>query len=402
MFGDKFIVMSIYEDSIKAHRESRGKLSVVSKLPITNKRELSIAYTPGVAGVSKEIHEHPESVRDLTIKGNTVAVVTDGSAVLGLGNIGPEAALPVMEGKAALFKEFADVDAFPVCLDTQDPDEIVKCVKTIAPAFGGINLEDISAPRCFDIERRLQDIGIPVMHDDQHGTAIVVRAALINAAKVVDKPFSSLKVAISGAGAAGNAIAKLLLCSGYKEKLCTSVADVIVVDSKGIIHRNREDLDKNKKELAEITNKKNITGSLADAMEGADVFIGVSVGNIVSKDMVKSMSSDPIVFAMANPVPEISPEDAKDAGARVVATGRSDFPNQINNVLAFPGIFRGALDAHARVINDEMKLMASLALSECVNEPREDYIIPEPFDKKVVPAVASAVKKAAEETGACD
>lgn len=387
----------IKKESLDLHKKSKGKLEIKSKVAIKTRKDLTLAYTPGVAAVSDAIARDKNSIYDYTMKANSVAVVSDGSAVLGLGNIGAEAALPVMEGKAILFKEFADIDAFPICIKSQDPGDIVNIVKNIAPAFGGINLEDISAPRCFIIEQDLQDIGIPVMHDDQHGTAVVILAGIINAANVVGKEMEDLKIIISGAGAAGTATAKILLCVGYDRRICTSVKEIIICDSKGIIDRARADLNESKRELANLTNKQQRSGTLKDAMKDADVFIGVSAGGIVSEDMIKNMAKDPIIFAMANPVPEILPDIAKAAGARIVATGRSDFPNQVNNVLGFPGIFRGALNARAKRITNEMKLAAAYALAKCVKNPNEDKIIPDPLDKSVVRNVASAVKEAAKE-----
>lgn len=387
--------MSLREDALKLHRDNRGKLEVTSKVEVKDQAGLSLAYTPGVAEPCKEIHKDPEKVYEYTAKGNMVAVVSDGTAVLGLGNIGAPASLPVMEGKAVLFKSFAGVDAFPICLNTADADKIVEIVSMMEPSFGGINLEDIAAPACFEIERRLKEkVSIPVFHDDQHGTAIIVLAALINAIKIVGKKLESLVVAMNGSGAAGVAIAKILLSAGVK--------DVIMCDRNGIIHKNRtEGMNWAKEEMAQVTNKGNKTGTLADAMVGADVFIGVSTANIVTEEMIKSMNKDPIVFAMANPVPEIDPDLAKKAGARIVGTGRSDYPNQINNVLAFPGIFRGALDVRATDINEDMKLAAAYALSSIIpeNELNEDYIIPKAFDSRVAPAVAKAVAKAAVDSG---
>jgi len=378
-------------EAIKLHKEKRGKLEIKSKVALATKKDLSLAYTPGVAAVSSAIAKDKSKVYDYTIKQNSVAVVTDGSAVLGLGNIGPEAALPVMEGKAILFKEFADIDAYPICLATQNSDEIISIVKNIAPGFGGINLEDISAPRCFEIEQALQEIGIPVMHDDQHGTAVVVLAGLINATKVVGKELTQLKVVINGSGAAGMAIAKLLLCLGYEKKTCTPVKEIILCDSKGIIYERRNDLNKYKKELAKATNRKKIKGTLEDALQGADVFIGVSVGGALKKEYIKKMADKPIIFAMANPTPEIMPDEAK--GAAVIATGRSDFPNQINNVLAFPGIFRGALDAKATQITCGMKLAAAHAIADCVAKPTKENIIPSPLEREVAKKVSEAVRK---------
>lgn len=386
--------MNYFEESLKLHAEKVGKIEVVSKVKIETRDDLSLAYTPGVAEPCRKIHENEENVYKYTSKGNLVAVVTDGTAVLGLGDIGPKAGLPVMEGKAILFKEFAGVDAFPICLDTKDVDEIVKTVKLIAPGFGGINLEDIGAPRCFEVEERLKkELDIPVFHDDQHGTAIVVLAGLINALKVVGKNIEDIKVIVNGAGAAGTAIAKLLLSSGVK--------NLIACDKVGILYRGIENVDDEKKELAKITNPDNIQGALADALVGADVFIGVSAPGIVSKDMVRSMNEDSILFAMANPTPEIMPDEAKEAGARVIGTGRSDFPNQINNILAFPGIFRGALDVRAKEINEEMKIAAAYAIASIIKEDElnEDNVIPYALDKTVASNVAEAIKKAAIESG---
>jgi malate dehydrogenase (oxaloacetate-decarboxylating) len=377
--------------SLEAHRASKGKIQIVSKMPVTNMDELSIAYTPGVAQPCLEIAKDENEVYTYTSKSNTVAVISDGSAVLGLGNIGPKAALPVMEGKCVLFREFGGVDAFPICLDTQDTEEIIKTVVNIAPVFGGMNLEDISAPRCFEIEARLDELlDIPVFHDDQHGTAIVVCSALTNALKLKQKTFPEITVAISGAGAAGVAITKMLLYLG--------VSNIYVSDSKGIISKERDNLDSSKKALLALTNPDNRSGSLADALKGADVFIGVSAPGIVTKDMVASMNRDPILLPMANPTPEIMPNLAYEAGAFIVGTGRSDFPNQINNVLAFPGIFRGALDVGAKRITEKMKLAAVEALSSLItpSELSPNYIIPKPFDKRIVPAIASAVAKAYE------
>ncbi len=386
--------MNYYEESLKMHEENVGKIEVISKIKIETRDDLSLAYTPGVAEPCRKIHEDEENVYKYTSKGNLVAVVTDGSAVLGLGDIGPKAGLPVMEGKAILFKEFAGVDAFPICLDTKDVDEIVKTVKLIAPGFGGINLEDIGAPRCFEVEERLKkELDIPVFHDDQHGTAIVVLAGLINALKVVEKKIEDVKVVVNGPGAAGTAITKLLLSSGVK--------NLIVCDKVGILYRGIENVDDAKKELAKITNPDNIQGTLADALVGADVFVGVSAPGIVSQDMVKAMNEDSIFFAMANPTPEIMPDEAKAAGARVVGTGRSDFPNQVNNVLAFPGIFRGALDVRATEINEEMKIAAAYAIASMIKDEdlNEDNVIPNALDKTVASNVAEAIKKAAIESG---
>jgi len=382
--------MDIYKESLKIHEESKGKIEVISKLPLKNKHDLSLAYTPGVAEPCRQIAKDKDLAYKFTIKGNTVAVVTDGSAVLGLGNIGAIAALPVMEGKAILFKEFAGIDAFPICLD--NPDTIVETVRSIAPVFGGINLEDIAAPRCFDIEAQLQDLGIPVMHDDQHGTAVVLLAALINACKVSKKKFEDLTIVINGAGAAGIAIAKLLKCVDTGKE-CISVRKIIVCDTKGIINKNRADIHENKYkiELTSFTNPENISGSLSDALKGADVFIGVSKGNILTESLIRSMNTAPIIFALANPDPEVLPDIAKKAGASVVGTGRSDFPNQINNVLAFPGIFRGALDARKKKISNTMKIAAARALAAYVKSPTADAILPSPLDKGVAPIIAKAV-----------
>lgn len=396
------IFLNVKEEALKLHLRKKGKLEIVSKVPLKTREDLTLAYTPGVAEVCKEIEKNPEAVFDYTIKSNSVAVLSDGSAVLGLGNIGPHAGIPVMEGKAILFKEFGGIDAFPICLNTQDSDEIIKIAKNIAPVFGGINLEDISAPRCFEIEEKLQEIGIPVFHDDQHGTAIVVSAALMNSAKVVNKEVSELRVVINGAGAAGISVAKLLLCLGIEEYLCTPVKDIILCDSVGIIHEGRRDMNGFKSEMAKITNHEKRTGTVVDAMKGADVFIGVSKGNLLTKEMVMSMAKNPIIFAMANPIPEIMPCDALEAGAAIVGTGRSDFPNQINNVLAFPGIFRGALDVRAKKINKAMKIAAARALAGCVKEPKADLILPSPLDKSVVPIIAKAVSDAARKSGVAD
>ncbi len=379
--------MDVYQESLKLHKEKQGKIFLGVKTPIASREDLSLAYTPGVAEPCREIAKDVEKVWDYTSRRNWVAVVSDGTAVLGLGDIGPEAGLPVMEGKAVLFKEFGGVDAFPICLRTKNPDEIVAIVKALEPSFGGINLEDISAPRCFEIEERLKaSMGIPVFHDDQHGTAIVVLAGLINALKIVGKKFEEIKIVVAGAGAAGIAVSKILLSYGVK--------NIILTDSRGIISKERTDLNDSKKKILEATNPENIFGGLAEAMRGADVFIGVSAPGIVSEEMVKSMNRNAIVFAMSNPTPEIMPELAKQAGARIVATGRSDFPNQINNVLAFPGVFRGALDARAKQITEAMKLATARALAEYVQNPTEDKIIPDPLDKNIAMVVAEAVKKA--------
>lgn len=386
--------MNYYEESLKLHEKHQGKIEIVSKVKVENRTDLSLAYTPGVAEPCKKIHENEENVYKYTSKGNIVAVVTDGTAVLGLGDIGPKAGLPVMEGKSILFKEFANVDAFPICIDSKNVDEIVRTVKLISPGLGGINLEDIGAPRCFEVEERLKkELDIPVFHDDQHGTAIVVLAGIINALKVVNKKIENVKVVINGAGAAGTAISKLLLASGVK--------NLIACDKVGILYRGMEKIDDAKTELAQITNPENIKGSLSDALKGADIFIGVSAPGIVTKEMVSSMNSDSILFAMANPVPEIMPEEAKEAGARVIGTGRSDYPNQVNNVLAFPGIFRGALDVRAKEINEEMKLAAAYAIADYVKEEElnENNVIPSALDKNVASKVAEAIANAARKTG---
>lgn len=387
--------MDYKQEALRIHKENKGKLKVVSKVPVRSKDDLSIAYTPGVAEPCKKIAENIDLVYEYTFKSNAVAVVTDGSAVLGLGNIGAEAALPVMEGKCVLFKEFGGVDALPICIKTQDADEIFKMTANIAPAFGGINLEDISGPKCFQIERRLKEtLDIPVFHDDQHGTAIVVLGGLINALKIVGKSFEEIEIVVNGAGAAGISITRLLNSMGAK--------NIVLCDSKGAIYPGRPiGMNSEKELIAKETNKNNEKGRLEDVIKGKDVFIGVSVAGVVSQEMIKSMNSDPIVFAMANPVPEIFPEEAKKAGVKVMGTGRSDYPNQVNNVLAFPGIFRGALDVRATDINEEMKIAAAKALAELISEDElnEEYIIPKPFDKRVGPRVAAAVAEAAVKSG---
>ncbi len=377
--------------SLTRHAEHGGKIALASKFPLANADDLSVAYTPGVAAPCQKIADEPTEARKLTVKGNSVAIVTDGSAVLGLGNIGPEAAMPVMEGKALLFKHFAGIDAWPICLASQNTDEIVRTVELIAPGFGGINLEDISAPRCFEIEARLQSIGIPVFHDDQHGTAIVLLAGLLNASKVIGKPFGDLKVVINGAGAAGTAIAKLLRCVEQDPTYCSSVRDIIVCDRSGIISADRDELSAEKQVLLTFTNRQNRSGTVFDALEGADVFIGVSKGNLLKAEHIKAMAKDPIIFAMANPTPEIMPDDARAAGAAVVGTGRSDFPNQINNVLAFPGLFRGAFDVSAERITNGMKIAAAYGLSNATQDISADKVLPGPFDEGVAEAVAKAV-----------
>ena len=378
--------------SIKAHKEFRGKIEISSKMPLETKYDLSIAYTPGVAAPCMEIARDEKMAYEYTSKGNTIAVISDGSAVLGLGNIGAPASMPVMEGKCVLFKKFANVDAIPIILDTQDTEEIIRTVKMIAPSFGGINLEDIAAPQCFEIEDRLKkECNIPVMHDDQHGTAIVTLAGLINANRVTGRQMKDLSVVINGAGAAGIAIIKLLQYLG--------VQNVIMVDSKGIIYEGRDGLNPIKEQMAKITNRMLRKGSLADAMAGSDVFIGVSAPGVLTKEMVLSMKKDPIIFAMANPIPEIMPDEAREAGARFIATGRSDFPNQINNVLAFPGLFRGALDCRAKNFTRGMYVAAAQAIADSIENPSEDLIIPSPFQKDVPFKVAEAVKRCFEQEG---
>ncbi|HEX8965283.1 MAG TPA: NADP-dependent malic enzyme [Patescibacteria group bacterium] len=383
------------QQAIVLHKKYQGKLETVSKIKIKTKEDLSLVYTPHVAAVCKEIEQNKKLANELTLKGRTIAVVSDGSAVLGLRNIGPEAAMPVMEGKAILFKQFGGLDAFPICVGTQNNDEIIAFVKNLAPTFAGINLEDIEAPRCFDIENALQDIGIPVMHDDQHGTAVVVLAGLMNAAKVVGKNFKELKIVISGAGAAGIAIANMLLCRSFEEGICEAVGNLLLVDSKGIVNKRRTDLNPYKADIAKHSNPQNQSGDLRDALKGADVFIGVSRGNLVTADDIKQMNPGAIVMAIANPTPEIMPLDAKKGGAAVVASGRSDFPNQINNCLVFPGIFKGALAANAKRITNEMKHAAAVALANTVKNPTADYIIPSVFEPNLADIVATAVAKAA-------
>lgn len=374
----------IYEDSLKLHGKYHGKLEIKSKTPVDSKEDLSLVYTPGVGAVSTEIGKDPALASEYTLKKNTIAIVSDGSAILGLGNLGPEAAIPVMEGKAILFKRFANVDAFPICLATQDVEKIIETVKYIAPVFGGINLEDISAPRCFEIERKLQaELSIPVMHDDQHGTAVVVLAGLINSLKVKGTNKNKVRLVISGAGAAGTAVTNILIKYGFK--------DIVVVDSKGSIHGERKDLTPEKTKLAMSTNPRNLTGSLIEVVKGADIFVGVSRAGILTEDMVKSMNSKPIIFALANPVPEIMPDLAMKAGALIVATGRSDFPNQINNVLAFPGIFRGALDNGIRQFGEEMFIRAAEGLAATVAEPKPQKILPSVFDPGIADTIARAM-----------
>ncbi|WP_283129495.1 NADP-dependent malic enzyme [Allofournierella massiliensis] len=387
--------MDYYKKALEMHQEHKGKIEVVSKVPVKTREDLSTAYTPGVAEPCREIAKNPAAAYTYTAKGNLVAVVSNGTAVLGLGNIGAAASQPVMEGKAILFKEFGGVDAFPICLDTQDPDKVIEAVRLLAPVFGGINLEDISSPNCFYIEETLEkELDIPVFHDDQHGTAIVVTAALLGALRVVKKDIGSIKVVVNGPGAAGTAIIKMLLAAGVK--------NVIACDENGILYKDRGvGIQDHKKMLCEITNKEDLRGDLSDAIKGADVFIGVSVAGALKPEMAKTMAKDAIVFAMANPTPEILPDEAKAAGVRVIGTGRSDFANQINNVLAFPGVFKGALSVRARDINTAMKVAAAHAIADLVSdeERSEDYIIPGAFDPRVAQAVADAVAKAARETG---
>lgn len=386
--------MSIYEESLKYHEQQKGKIEVISRVEVKDSKDLSLAYTPGVAQPCLEIQKDPDKAYMYTRRWNTIAVVSDGTAVLGLGDIGPLGSLPVMEGKAVLFKTFGDVDAFPIILNTKDPDEIVNIVSKISLSFGGINLEDISAPRCFEIEQKLKKlVDIPVFHDDQHGTAVVVLSGLINALKIVDKKLEDLKIVMSGAGAAGVAITKLLLSSGVK--------NIIMCDRKGALYKGMEHRDASKDAIAQITNPEGLRGPLSEVIKGADVFIGVSGPGLVTKEMVASMNKDSIIFAMANPTPEIFPDEAKAAGARVIGTGRSDFPNQVNNVLAFPGIFRGALDVRASEINEEMKIAAAYAIADSVSEDElsEDYIIPKAFNKEVQKKVAKAVSEAARKSG---
>lgn len=380
--------MNLKEKSLELHKKNRGKFEIKSKVKIKNKKDLSIAYSPGVAEPCLRIMHDKKKSFEYTSRGNTIAVITDGSAVLGLGDIGPESAMPVMEGKAILFKQFADIDAIPICLGTKDVDEIIKTVKLLEPNFAGINLEDISAPRCFEIEQRLKkELNIPVFHDDQHGTAIAVLAGLINSLKIVKKNIEEIKIVINGAGAAGIAITKLLLEYGAKE--------TIVCDSKGIISQDRE-LTPVKREISKITNTKNEKGLLKDAIKNADVFIGVSVGNILDKEMLKSMNKNSIIFALANPIPEVTPEFAKKHRAKIIATGRSDYPNQINNVLVFPGIFRGLVDYKIKKVNSKIKIEVAKAIASSVKRPRKDKIVPDVFDKKIVQNIKNSMKKFSE------
>lgn len=388
--------MNYSERSLCVHKEHRGKIEVVSKVPLGDTDDLSIAYTPGVAEPCRRIHDDKERVYDYTAKGNLVAVVSDGTAVLGLGDIGPEAALPVMEGKAVLFKNFGGVDAFPICLDTKNVDEIVHIISKLAPTFGGINIEDISSPRCFEVEKRLKEVlDIPVFHDDQHGTAIVVLSGLINALKLKGKTIETTTIVVNGPGAAGTAITKMLIAMKPK--------DIIVCDEHGILYDGKENLVPHKQELASMTNRNGLEGDLKEAMTGADVFIGVSVGGIVTPEMIGEMNDEPVIFAMANPVPEIHPVLAKESGAFVVGTGRSDFSNQINNVLAFPGIFKGALRCRATDISEEMKVAAAYAIANIISEDEltPDYVIPKPFDSRVANCVADAVEEEAIRSGLC-
>lgn len=383
-FLQQNIMDKVYSDSLALHKAHNGKIEIKSKVPLNCRSDLSLAYTPGVGQVSVEIGRDKALSYEYTIKKNTIAVISDGSAILGLGNLGAHAAIPVMEGKAVLFKEFAGLDAFPLCLDTQDTEEIIRTVKNIAPIFGGINLEDISAPRCFEIETRLKnELDIPVVHDDQHGTAVVVLSALINALKLKGAKKEEIEIVINGAGAAGTAVSKLLIKYGF--------ANLIVCDSKGAIYKGRPDLNSSKNELAEVTNLPLVSGGLSECLSAADIFIGVSKGNILSGEMIQSMNKEPVIFALANPVPEVMPEVAKGAGAYIVATGRSDFPNQINNVLAFPGIFRGALDNRVRQITDEMLIKAAQNLADYVSDLSPEKILPHVFDKGVVSVVSKAI-----------
>ncbi|HEY9116442.1 MAG TPA: NADP-dependent malic enzyme [Roseivirga sp.] len=384
----------VYKKSVELHEEMQGKIEMTNKIPVDSKETLSLVYSPGVAQPCLEIEKDPEKAYDLTIKGNTIAVVTNGTAVLGLGDIGPLASLPVMEGKAMLFKKFAGINAFPICIDSKNTRHIIETIRRIAPSFGGINLEDIKAPESFEIEQKLQNLGIPVFHDDQHGTAIVTLAALVNSCKVLGKELTDLKVVINGAGAAGIAIAKLLRCFHIDSPLCQSVKTLIVCDTQGAIHRFRTDLNKSKTELLKYSNFKDIKGDIHEVIKGADVFIGVSKGNILTQEDIKNMAPDPIIFAMANPTPEIMPEEALAAGAAIVGTGRSDYPNQINNVLAFPGIFKGALRARAKTISTEMKLAAAYAIANSLENPTRDMVIPSALDTSLAEVVAQAVENA--------
>ena len=384
--------MDFGKESLALHAANRGKWEVRNRIPLNTHLDLSLAYTPGVAAVSSEIAAHPEKVWELTPRGNTVAVVSNGTAVLGLGDIGSQGAIPVMEGKSILFKQFADIDAVPIVTDLRDPQDLIRFVRAIAPSFGGINLEDIKAPECFQVEQALQDLGIPVFHDDQHGTAIVLLAGLINAARATGRKMTELNVVINGAGAAGSAIARLLRCVGHDPTICEPVKSLIICDSKGIIAAGRKDLNREKEALLSFSNRENMTGTIHDALRGADVFIGVSKGNLLTEEDIRRMAPNPIIFPMANPVPEIMPEVALKAGAAVVGTGRSDYPNQVNNLLVFPGIFRGALDAGAAVITPGMKIAAAHALARYMANPTPDNILPDALDSRVAPLVAAAVK----------
>ena len=387
--------MNYFKKSADLHQHLNGKWEIRSKFPLNSKEDLAIAYTPGVASVCEAIANDKESAYDLTMKGNTVAIISDGSAVLGLGDIGPEASIPVMEGKAILFKKFAGIDGVPIVINAHCSDDIITTVKTIAPTFGGINLEDIKAPKCFEIEKALQNIGIPVFHDDQHGTAIVLLAALLNASKVIGKSLEEMKIVINGAGAAGTAIARLLRCVGHNPNVCVPVKDVLVCDSKGIISNERTDLNSYKKELLRYSNRHNLSGNLKNALQNADCFIGVSKGNLLNEEDIKIMNTDAIVLAMANPIPEIMPDIAKKGGARIVGTGRSDFPNQVNNVSIFPGIFKGALLAKAPRITESMKIAAAHALANSVMHISETNILPSPLSLETANIVAEEVRKAA-------
>ncbi|PWR75097.1 NADP-dependent malic enzyme [Methanospirillum stamsii] len=390
----------IAQKSLALHLDNHGKLAISSKVPVKTREDLSTAYTPGVAHVCRYIAEDERRAFSCTLKHNSIAIVTDGTAVLGLGNIGPYAAIPVMEGKAILFKEFAGIDAFPICIKG-DHDDLISHIRSIAPVFGGINLEDIAAPHCFEIEEELQDLGIPVMHDDQHGAAIAVMAALLNSCRVTDKKYKELSVVVSGAGAAGYAVCRLLKCIGYEGEECHAVKELTVCDRTGIIYRGRPGLYHNiyKYLLGDETNQDLRKGTLADALIGADVFIGVSSGNLVTREMVRTMNKDPIVLALANPTPEIMPDEAKAGGAAIIGTGRSDYPNQVNNVLVFPGVFRGALDAGATRITEEMKVAAAYAIAEYINDPTPDRILPDPLDRGVAQAVATKVAEMARKCG---
>lgn len=385
----------VYQKSLDLHKQMQGKIEVTNKMEVDTQEKLSLVYSPGVAQPCLEIEKNPETAYDYTMKGNTIAIVTNGTAVLGLGNIGAMAALPVMEGKAMLFKKFANINVVPICIDSTNTRHIIETIRRISPGFGGINLEDIKAPESFEIEESLQDLGIPVFHDDQHGTAIVTLAALMNAAKVVGKELSDLKVVINGAGAAGIAIAKLLRCFHIDSDLCISVNQLIVADSKGAIHRYRNDLNTAKTELLKYSNFQDVKGEIHEILKDADVFIGVSKGNLITKEDVQNMAKDPIIFALANPTPEINPDEAIAGGAAIIGTGRSDYPNQINNVLAFPGIFKGALKARAKVISTEMKLAAAKAIADSVKNPTKDQVIPFALDSSLASVVAEAVEAVA-------